>query len=53
MLIETSYLLSVGNYDGACEQLNAALKRCDDFIQGVAQDFLAQMISGLMDDLEC
>ena len=53
MLVKTSYLISAGNYEGACEQLNDALKRCDDFVQGASQDDLAQMISDLMDGLGC
>ena len=53
MLIQTSYLISSGNYDAACGQLNAALKRCDDFVQGDAQVDLKQMISQLMYDLGC
>ncbi len=53
MLIQASYLLSAGNLEGACTQLNAALRRCNDFVQGSAQAELAQMISDLMNDLGC
>ena len=53
MLIEASNLISAGNYEAACDQLGAALNRCNDFVQGAAQDDLAQMISDLMNDLGC
>jgi len=53
MLIETRYLLSMGNFDAACGQLSAALKRCDDFVQGTAQNKFKQMISELMNELGC
>jgi hypothetical protein len=53
MLIQVSYFLSAGNYEAACDQLGAALKRCNDFLQGGAQNDLMQMISGLMNGLGC
>lgn len=53
MLIQAGYLISVGNYDAACTQLSSALMRCDDFVQGTAQNDLKQMISSLMSDLGC
>lgn len=53
MLVEASNLLSAGNLGGACTQLSAALQRCNDFVQGTAQDDLKQMISELMSDLGC
>ena len=53
MLIQASYLLSAGNLGGACTQLSAALQRCNDFVQGTAQNDLKQMISEVMYDLGC
>ena len=53
MLNQASNLINAGNYEAACDQLSAALKRCDDFVAGTAQNDLKQMISELMNDLGC
>ena len=53
MLNRASNLINTGDYEAACGQLSAALKRCDDFVQGTAQNDLKQMISELMNDLGC
>lgn len=59
MLVEASYLISQGNYESACDQLNAAYIHCDgqdnpkDFIQGTMTATLNHMILGLMVDIGC
>jgi hypothetical protein len=59
MLVETSYLIDEGDYEGACDQLYSAYKHCDgqlrpkDFVQGSAVWELANKIWYLMMDLEC
>ena len=53
MLNQASYLINIGDYEVACGQLSAALKRCDDFVEGTAQNDLKQMISSLMSDSGC
>ena len=53
MLNQANYLINIDDYEAACDQLGATLKRCDDFVQGTAQNDLKQMISELMNDLGC
>ena len=53
MLNQASYLINEGDYEAACDQLGAALKRCDDFVEGTAAGDLKMMISELMNDLGC
>ncbi|MCK5068285.1 MAG: choice-of-anchor D domain-containing protein [Bacteroidales bacterium] len=59
MLVETGYLLDEGNYEGACDKLNNADKRCDDyrippdFVQGPALAELSTLIAEFMGVLGC
>ena len=53
MLNQASNLINAGDYEAACGQLSAALKRCDDFVEGAAQNDLKQMIAEAMNDLGC
>ncbi len=53
MLVAADLKISQGDYEGACEQLNDACKRCDDFCQGSASDDLEEMIRDLMEQLGC
>ncbi len=49
--------LSITTAEAACEQLQAALMKCDgvpeDFVTGTAREELAAMIEGLLADLAC
>lgn len=53
MLVRAGYLLGKGNYKAACGQLGSALKRCNEFVQGDAQNDLIEMLLSLMYDLGC
>ena len=53
MLVHAGYQISAGSYEDACEQLNDALKRSDEFVQGASQYDLSQMIWDLLDGLGC
>jgi len=53
MLFQASNQIDAGDYEVACDQLNAALMRCDDFVVGTARNDLKQMISDVMFGLGC
>ena len=59
MLEMTGDLINIGDIEGACGQLKAALKKCDgkrkppDFVAGSAVSDLNNMILELMEELGC
>jgi hypothetical protein len=59
MLETAGDLIAIGDIEGACGQLKAALKKCDgkpkppDFVTGSAASELCAMISDLMAELGC
>jgi hypothetical protein len=59
MLEMAADLINIGDIEGACEQLRAALKKCDgvpkppDFVTGPAASELYDMIIELMAELGC
>ena len=59
MLEMAGDLIAIGDIEGACRQLNAALRKCDgdspppDFVAGEAVEELYDMILELMDELGC